>query len=87
MAEVLPGYDLPFWTGVFAPPNTPVLIVDKLADEIRKAAGSPQLASKLKEFGAEGHPMTPAEFSEYWRQQVDLYKKIVKDANIKLEER
>lgn len=86
MAEVLPGYDLPFWTGIFAPPNTPAPIVDKLAGEIRKATASPQLATKLQEFGAEGHPMTPAEFTTYWKQQVGLYKKIVKDANIKLEE-
>jgi len=86
MAEVLPGYDLPFWTGVFAPPNTPAQIVNKLADEIRKATASPQLATKLQDFGAEGHPMTPTEFSAYWKQQVDLYKKIVKDTGIKLEE-
>lgn len=86
MAEVLPGYELPFWTGFFAPPNTPAPIVDKLAGEIRKATASPQLATKLQEFGAEGHPMTPAEFASFWKQQVGLYRKIVKDANIKLEE-
>lgn len=86
MAEVLPGYELPFWTGIFAPPNTPSPIVDMLAGEIRRATTSPLLAAKLQEFGAEGHPMTPAEFTAYWKQQVDLYRKIVKDTNIKLEE-
>ena len=86
MAEVLPGYELPFWTGIFAPPNTPSPIVDKLADEIRRATASPQLATKLQEFGAEGHPMTPSEFTDYWKQQVGLYKRIVKDTRIKLEE-
>jgi tripartite-type tricarboxylate transporter receptor subunit TctC len=86
MAEVLPGYELPFWTGIFAPPHTPFPIVDKLAGEIRKAIASPRLAAKLEEFGAEGHPMTPVEFTAYWKQQVGLYKRIVKDANIKLAE-
>lgn len=86
MAEVLPGYELPFWTGLFAPPNTPASIVDKLASEIRKATESPQLLAKLQEFGAEAHPMTPAEFTGYWKEQVSLYRRIVKDANIKLEE-
>lgn len=86
MAEVLPGYELPFWTGLFAPPNTPAPIVDKLAAEIRKATTSPQLIAKLQEFGAEGRPMAPAEFAGYWKQQVGLYKKIVRDANIRLEE-
>jgi tripartite-type tricarboxylate transporter receptor subunit TctC len=86
MAETLPGYELPFWTGLFAPPHTPASIVDKLAGEVRKATESAQLAAKLQEFGAEGHPMTPAEFTRYWKQQVGLYKKIVRDAHIKLEE-
>ena len=86
LAEVLPGYELPFWTGFFAPPNTPAAIVDRLAGEIRKAAASPQLVAKLQDFGAEARPMTPAEFTSHWKQQVGLYRKIVKDANIKLEE-
>jgi hypothetical protein len=30
--------------------------------------------------------MTPAEFASFWKQQVGLFRKIVKDANIKLEE-
>jgi tripartite-type tricarboxylate transporter receptor subunit TctC len=85
MAEVLPGYDLPFWTGVFAPPGTPRPIVDKLAAEIRKAAASAQLVARLQEFGAEGAPMAPDEFTHYWKQQVALYRRIIKDANIKLE--
>lgn len=85
MAEVLPGYDLPFWTGLFAPPGTPEPIVDKLAVEIRKAATSSQLVARLQEFGAEGAPMPPDEFTRYWKQQVALYRKIIKDANIKLE--
>lgn len=86
MAEVLPNYELPFWTGFFAPPNTPPQIVDKLAAEIRKATSSPQLTAKLQEFGAEGHPMTPVEFTSYWKQQVVLYRQIVQDADIKLGE-
>ncbi|HSV79097.1 MAG TPA: tripartite tricarboxylate transporter substrate binding protein [Ramlibacter sp.] len=86
MSEVLTGYDLPFWTGVFAPPKTPKPIVDRLAAEMRKAASSPELTARLQEFGAEPMPMTPTEFSDYWTQQVALYKKIIKDANIKLED-
>jgi len=86
LSEVLPGYDLPFWTGVFAPPKTPKPIVDRLATEIRKAATAPEMGTRLQEFGAEPIPMTPAEFTAYWKQQVALYKKIIKDANIKLEE-
>lgn len=85
MAEVLPGYDLPFWTGMFAPPGTSGAIVDRLAGEIDRAAGSAQLVARLKEFGAEGAPMPPKDFARYWREQVALYRKIISEANIKLE--
>lgn len=61
------------------------MIVNQLAAEIRKAATSAQLAVKLQEFGAEGAPMAPDEFSRYWKEQVALYRKIFSDANIKLE--
>jgi len=86
MAEVLPGFDMPFWTGIFAPANTPHAIVEKIAAETRKAAASAQLTQRLREFGAEGIGSTPAEFDAYWKQQVALYTKVIKDAGIKLEE-
>ncbi len=85
MGEVLPGYELPFWTGLFGPPRMPRPLVDKLSEEVRKAAASPALAARLRDFGAEGFASTPAEFETYWQQQVALYTRIVKDANIKLE--
>ena len=85
MAEVVPGFDMPFWTGIFAPANTPRAIVDRIAAETRKAAASVQLTERLREFGAEGIGSTPAEFDTYWKQQVALYAKVIKDAGIKLE--
>lgn len=85
MSEVLAGFDMPFWTGIFAPAKTPRAIVEKLAVEIRKAATSPQLAERLRDFGAEGIGSTPSEFDAYWKQQVALYGKVIKDAHIKIE--
>lgn len=85
MGEVVAGFDMPFWTGIFAPATTPRAIVEKLAAETRKAATSPQLTERLRDFGAEGVGSTPAEFDAYWKQQVALYGKVIKDAGIKIE--
>lgn len=84
MAEVLAGYDIPFWTAIFAPAKTPPVIIERLADETRRAARSPQTIERLRELGAEGIGSTPAEFEAYWQQQLALYARIVKEANIKL---
>jgi tripartite-type tricarboxylate transporter receptor subunit TctC len=85
MGEVVPGFDMPFWAGIFAPAKTPRAIVEKLALETRKAATSPQLTERLRDFGAEGVGSTPAEFDAYWKQQVALYGKVIKDARIKID--
>lgn len=85
MGEVVAGFDMPFWTGIFAPAKTPRAIVEKLAAETRKAVASPQLTERLRDFGAEGVGSTPAEFDAYWKQQVALYGKVIKDAGIKIE--
>jgi tripartite-type tricarboxylate transporter receptor subunit TctC len=84
--EVLPGYDIPFWTAIFAPANTPRAIVEKIAFEVNKAVKHPETARKLRESGIEGVGSSPAEFDAYWRKQLAVYGQIAKDANVKIEQ-
>ena len=84
--EVLPGYDIPFWTAIFAPANTPRAVVEKIAAEVKKAVEHPETAKKLKASGIEGVGSTPAEFDAYWRKQLAVYGKIAQDSNIKVDE-
>lgn len=84
MSEVLPGYDIPFWTGIFAPAKTPKPIVEKIAAEMNKAVRNPETANKLKASGIEGVGSAPDDFDAYWRKQLALYDKIVKDAGIQV---
>ncbi len=86
LSEILPGYDIPFWTGIYAPAKTPKNVLDKIASEVRKAVTHPETAKKLKDSGIEGVGSTPTEFDAYWRKQLALYEKIVKDANIKVDQ-
>lgn len=86
MTEALQGYERPLRTGIFAPASSSSRIAEKLAGEIRKATASPELAAERQELDAEGRPMSPAEFTACWKQQVDLCRTIVKDDNIKLAE-
>jgi len=79
------GYDIPFWTAIFAPARTPQAAVERIAAETGKAMKHPDTIARLKELGAEGVGSTPAELEAFWKQQLALYGKIVKDANIKLE--
>ena len=81
----LAGYDIPFWTAIFAPAKTPKAIIDRLASETAKAMRNPDSVQRLKDLGAEGVGSTPEELDRFWRQQLALYCKIVKDSGVKLE--
>lgn len=82
----LAGYDIPFWTAIFAPAGTPKTSVDRIAAEVGKGMKNPETMKRLKELGAEGVGSTPEELERFWRAQLVLYAKIVKDANIRVEQ-
>lgn len=81
----LPGYEIAFWVGMFAPAKTPKAIVDLLAAETAKAMKHPETLKRLKDLGAEGVGSTADELNRFWRQELSQYGKIVKDVGIKLE--
>jgi tripartite-type tricarboxylate transporter receptor subunit TctC len=82
MKEVIPGYELPFWTGLYAPAKTPKAVVDRIAAETAKIVKLPEVVGRLEKLGVDGVGMPPAEFDAFWRQQLDYYGKIVKANNI-----
>lgn len=84
--EVLPGYDIPFWTGIFAPARTPQPVLERIAAAVRSAVNHPETAQALKAQGIDGVGSTPVEFNAYWRQQIAVYDRIVKEAGIKVEQ-
>ncbi|MCK9918997.1 tripartite tricarboxylate transporter substrate binding protein [Microbacteriaceae bacterium K1510] len=84
MKEVVPGYELPFWTGLYAPAKTPKPIVDKIAEHCGKAAKNPATIERLKALGVETVGSSAADFDAFWRQQIAYYEKIVKEAKIEI---
>ena len=79
------GYDIPFWTAIFAPAKTPKAVIDRIAAETSRAMKQPDTVKRLQELGAEGVGSTPEELERFWRQQLALYGTIVKNANIRVE--
>lgn len=82
MREVIPGYVLPFWTGLYAPAKTPKEIIERIAVETAKIVKMPEVISRLSDVGVEGVGMPAAQFEVFWHQQLDYYGKIVKANNI-----
>jgi tripartite-type tricarboxylate transporter receptor subunit TctC len=51
VAEFLPGYEASFWTGIGAPRNTPIEIVEKLNQEINAGLTDSQMKARLAGWG------------------------------------
>jgi tripartite-type tricarboxylate transporter receptor subunit TctC len=72
-------YEVPFWTAIYAPIETPKPIVDKLAAAIRKAMHQDAVIKRLADVGTEAVGSGPAELDALTHQQFDLYRGIVRN--------
>ena len=80
----VPGYNVPFWNGIYAPPGTPSAIVEKVSAAAAKAMRDPATMAKLRELGANPIGSTPAELDKFWQEQLALYTKIAAMAKVQL---
>lgn len=85
IAEVLPGFEVRSWHGVFAPAGTPAAIVDRLAREITAIVRRPDVQAKLQEMGLEVVGSTPQAFTEMIRADIRVREDIVRRARIQPE--
>ncbi|MBN9051513.1 MAG: tripartite tricarboxylate transporter substrate binding protein [Rhizobiales bacterium] len=79
------GYELSFWTAIFAPAGTPKPIVDLIASKLGDAMKKQKLVARMKDLGADGIGSSPEALDRFWHQEIDRYRKIVETSGIRLE--
>ena len=79
------GYELSFWTAIFAPAGTPKPIVDLIASKLGDAMKKQKLIARMKDLGADGVGSSPETLDRFWHQEIDRYRKIVETSGIRLE--
>jgi tripartite-type tricarboxylate transporter receptor subunit TctC len=82
----LPGYDVAAWIGYAAPTGTPREITARLSSEIQKALQTPEMKERMANIGLDAVWSTPQEMASFMRREEERYGKIIKDANIKIEQ-
>jgi tripartite-type tricarboxylate transporter receptor subunit TctC len=82
----LKGFEMTNWYGVMAPAKTPRELVVRLNAEINKIMQIPESRSKLEEAGTELAPMSPEQFTTFLQSEIAKYAKLVKAANVTLEQ-
>ena len=82
----LPEYDpTTGWFGIVVPAGTPKAIIDKMSSEMAQILAMPDTQEFLAKQGMEPYISTPEQMTAMIRSQINRYAKIIKDANVKLE--
>ncbi|VCU68229.1 Tripartite tricarboxylate transporter family receptor [Pigmentiphaga humi] len=81
----LPGFSADTWVAIMAPKGTPGPVVDKLSAEIKTALALPELRARAQTQGLEVISSTPAELQDFLRSEAEKWKRVIKEAGIKLQ--
>jgi tripartite-type tricarboxylate transporter receptor subunit TctC len=79
-------YESISWWGVVGPAGIPQPIVNKLVADITRIMVQPDVREIFATQGAEAMTSTPQQFIDYVKQETVLYAKIIKAANIRIEQ-
>ncbi len=79
----VPGFAYGTWFGLLAPAKTPRPIINQLNAEITRILNLPDVRERWTALGGEAVPIKPEAFDKYIAEQIALFTKIAKAANIK----
>ena len=78
-AGIAENFEVPMWTGLFAPAGTPAPIVDKLSSQMALILKSDITKQRFDSMGYESRPLTRAEFTKLQKDDIEKWTKVVRD--------
>jgi tripartite-type tricarboxylate transporter receptor subunit TctC len=81
----VPDFEVTTWYAMWAVKGTPKEIIDKMYAEVVKALNQPDVKAIWEQQGAVAGGQPPAEFGRFVHSEVVRWGKVVKDANIKID--
>jgi len=85
LAEILPGFDVTAWYGIFAPAGTPAPIVERFSREVASILAQDEMRARLAKLGAVPVGSSPAEFKRYVEREVARWGEVIRAMNISLD--
>jgi tripartite-type tricarboxylate transporter receptor subunit TctC len=77
-----PGYSVTSWQGLAGPTGLPPVISDRLNSELAQILAEPQLGERFRALGDEPKTSTGEVFKARVASDIDIWTKVVADANI-----
>jgi tripartite-type tricarboxylate transporter receptor subunit TctC len=85
VAELVPGFEASYWSGLGAPRNTPAEIVESLNREVNAALADPAIKARLEALDASAMPGSPADFGKLIADETERWGKVIRSTGIKAE--
>jgi tripartite-type tricarboxylate transporter receptor subunit TctC len=82
-AETVPGYDVTFWGGIMAPRGVPDAILDQLSQELDSILRQPDVAERVRSFGATPVGGTRAHYTKVIEEDWARWGEVVRVSGIK----
>jgi len=82
IAEVVPGYVVESWYGLYAPAGTPADVIARLNAAAKKAAQTENFRKRVAEEGLAITAGSPSELDAYVKAEEARWRKVVKENNI-----
>ncbi len=79
------GYSFELWWGILAPPKTPPEVVAQINADVNRILATAEMKEVFLREGAEPATMSAAQFAATIKSEIEGWKKVAKDANIRAE--
>jgi len=81
----VPNFEATTWVGFLAPVGTPQDIVDQIAADCDLVLREAAIVERVTKLAAEPVGGATSQFATFLKADVERWKKVVKDANLKVE--
>jgi tripartite-type tricarboxylate transporter receptor subunit TctC len=85
MEAGVPSYEAYVWMGLLAPRGTPPAIVERLNRDVLAVLAQDDVKRYMATAGIEIVGSTPAQFGAFFRQEKDLWAKVIRDTGARIE--
>lgn len=82
VAETYQGFDIPTWSGIFAPAGVSRDLLGKLNSDLVKVLQRADVKERFASQGSESTPSTPEALAEHVRKETLMYANVIKAARI-----
>lgn len=85
VTDTIPGFNVQSMFGLVVSSGTPREIVNKIYNDVTVALSKPEAQKKMADLGLEGVTITPEQFDQQIKSDIERWAQVVKAANIKVD--